>query len=279
MTAKEQLIITDNSLNEYRKILQNEEKKASTIEKYIRDVKKLRDFAKGQPITQELLINYKQHLQSSNLYTTSSINSYIAAANNFCRTMDAHLLHIKMLRTQHCAFTSIQNELSMQDYTTLIKTAITQNCTQLAMIIETLGSTGIRISELKYVTVESLHTGMASISNKGKIRQMIYALLSYCKSKGILSGCVFKTAGGKPLDRSNIWHSMKKLCNSAGIDSAKVYPHNIRHLFARCFYEQTNDIAKLADVLGHSNIETTRIYIKTSGNEHRRLLDGMGMVV
>ena len=164
MTAKEQLIITDNSLNEYRKILQNEEKKASTIEKYIRDVKKLRDFAKGQPITQELLINYKQHLQSSNLYTTSSINSYIAAANNFCRTMDAHLLHIKMLRTQHCAFTSIQNELSMQDYTTLIKTAITQNCTQLAMIIETLGSTGIRISELKYVTVESLHTGMASIS-------------------------------------------------------------------------------------------------------------------
>ncbi len=285
MTAKEQLIITDNSLNEYRKILQNEEKKASTIEKYIRDVKKLRDFAKGQPITQELLINYKQHLQSSNLYTTSSINSYIAAANNFCRTMDAHLLHIKMLRTQHCAFTSIQNELSMQDYTTLIKTAITQNRTQLAMIIETLGSTGIRISELKYVTVESLHTGMASISNKGKIRQilypqkLIYALLSYCKSKGILSGCVFKTAGGKPLDRSNIWHSMKNLGDSAGIDSAKVYPHNIRHLFARRFYEQTNDIAKLADVLGHSNIETTRIYIKTSGNEHRRLLDGMGMVV
>ena len=199
--------------------------------------------------------------------------------------MDAHLLHIKMLRTQHCAFTSIQNELSMQDYTTLIKTAITQNRTQLAMIIETLGSTGIRISELKYVTVESLHTGMASISNKGKIRQilypqkLIYALLSYCKSKGILSGCVFKTAGGKPLDRSNIWHSMKNLGDSAGIDSAKVYPHNIRPLFARRFYEQTNDIAKLADVLGHSNIETTRIYIKTSGNEHRRLLDGMGMVV
>lgn len=199
--------------------------------------------------------------------------------------MDAHLLHIKMLRTQHCAFTSIQNELSMQDYTALIKTALTQNRTQLAMIIETLGSTGIRISELKYVTVESLHTGMAYISNKGKIRQilypqkLIYTLLNYCKSKDILSGCVFKTAGGKPLDRSNIWHSMKKLCNSAGIDSAKVYPHNIRHLFARCFYEQTNDIAKLADVLGHSNIETTRIYIKTSGNEHRRLLDGMGMVV
>ena len=135
------------------------------------------------------------------------------------------------------------------------------------------------------MTVESLHAGMTSISNKGKIRQilypqkLIYTLLNYCKSKDILSGCVFKTAGGKALDRSNIWHSMKKLCDSAGIDSAKVYPHNIRHLFARCFYEQTNDIAKLADVLGHSNIETTRIYIKTSGNEHRRLLDGMGMVV
>lgn len=282
---KKSRIITEGRLKKYRKILQEQEKSKHTIEKYIHDVRMLQEYAAGKPLTKKMLINYKDHMETSGHYMASSINSYIAAINSFCDAMKWDELHIKMLRTQKSTFTSEQNELTKPEYERLIRTAIEQDNERLALVIETLGSAGIRISELPYVTVESLKSGTTIINNKGKIRQILYpkklvnVLLEYCKKHKIISGYVFRTYRGNPIDRSNLWRSMKRLCESADVDPCKVYPHNMRHLFARCFYEQKADISKLADVLGHSSIETTRIYIKTSGKEHKKQLDKMGMVI
>ena len=173
----------------------------------------------------------------------------------------------------------------MQEYEKLVKTAYKKGDIRLALIIETLGSTGIRISELRYITAESLKYGMTDIHNKGKVRCILYpgellkVLRKYAKDMNILHGCIFITACGNPVNRSNVWRMMKKLCHDAGVREEKVYPHNMRHLFARIFYKIKNDIAKLADVLGHSNIDTTRIYIKSTGREHKRQLDRMNMII
>ncbi len=192
-------IITEGRLEKYRKILQEQEKSKHTIEKYIHDVRKLQEYATGKPLTKKMLINYKEHMETSGHYMASSINSYIAAINSFCDAMKWDELHIKMLRTQKSTFTSEQNELTKPEYERLIRTAIEQDNERLALVIETLGSAGIRISELPYVTVESLKTGTTIINNKGKIRQILYpkklvnVLLEYCKKHKITSGCVFRT--------------------------------------------------------------------------------------
>lgn len=278
-------ILNDSAIKHFKKILINEEKKPQTIKKYIRDIIKLKEYADGQPITKELLINYKEYLKKECGYKTTSINSFLAVINTFAEEMGWHNLKIKMIKIQKETFVPEQKEITVDEYKKLIKAALKKGDERLALIIQTLGSTGIRISELNYITVESLKTGISDIYNKGKVRRILYpqalidVLKEYSKKYHIKGGPIFRTRNNKAMDRSNIWRMMKNLCKETNVNPKKVYPHNMRHMFARNFYKIKKDIAKLADVLGHSSIETTRIYIKSTGREHKRQLDMMNMVI
>lgn len=278
-------IITKENLAAFRRHLICTEKSIQTIEKYLRDMEKFRRYAGNRELDKELLIHYKEYLEESCHYKITSINSYLAAVNHFCSFMGWNDLRVKTIRVQHDAFAPENREMTQEEYTRLIRTAMEQDREKLACLIQTLGSTGIRISELRYITVESLQDGKTEIHNKGKMRRILYPgelsklLKKYVKKEKIETGPIFRSRSGKPLDRSNIWRMLKRLSRAARVDPAKVYPHNMRHLFARCFYKIKKDIAKLADVLGHSSIETTRIYIKSTGREHRRQLDRMRLVI
>ena len=278
-------IITSSTLEYFRKMLIMAEKEIQTIDKYVRDIKKLMAYAKGQSISKEMLLKYKDYLQKCGKYKISSINSYLAAVNHFCEVMGWTDIRVKMIKVQRETFVPENKEITMHEYEKLVKTAYKKGDKRLAIIIETLGSTGIRISELRHITVESLKYGMADLHNKGKVRRILYPsellriLREYVKEKHICSGSIFITSKGNPINRSNVWRMMKNLCRDAGVSEEKVYPHSMRHLFARSFYKIKNDIAKLADVLGHSSIDTTRIYIKTTGKEHKRQLNKMKMVL
>lgn len=277
--------ITDDRIAAYRAILVREEKRNHTIDKYIRDIRKLKEYLAGRDLTKELLIRYKEHLESCARYTATSINSFLAAANSFCNKMGWEELRIKMIKIQRRTFETEDRELTQNEYNKLVQTAFIQGNERIALVIQTLGSTGIRISELQFVTVESLNKGMSDVYNKGKVRRIMYpkelvkALKAYAKKKKITDGCIFRTRTGKPLDRSNVWREMKKLCNCTNISVTKVFPHNLRHLFARNFYKIKKDIALLSDILGHSDVTTTRIYIRSTGKEHRKQLDMMHMVI
>ncbi|MFR0039613.1 MAG: tyrosine-type recombinase/integrase [Lachnospira sp.] len=278
-------VITDNTLEYFRKMLIMAEKEIQTIDKYIRDIKKLMEYAKGQSISKEMLLRYKDYLQKCGKYKISSINSYLAAVNHFCEVMEWTDIRVKMIKIQRETFVPENKEITMHEYEKLVKTAYKKGDNRLALIIETLGSTGIRISELRHITVESLKYGMADLHNKGKVRRILYPsellkiLREYVKERHICSGSIFITSKGNPVNRSNVWRMMKNLCRVAGVSEEKVYPHSMRHLFARSFYKIKKDIAKLADVLGHSSIDTTRIYIKTTGKEHKRQLNKMKMIL
>ena len=234
-------IITKKAIEYYEKMLIMAEKETQKIKKYIRDVKKLMIYANGRSISKELLLKYKEYLEKCGNYKISSINSYLAAANNFCDVMGWTDIRVKMIKVQHETFIPENKELTMQEYEKLVKTAYKKGDIRLALIIETLGSTGIRISELKYITAESLKYGMTDIHNKGKVRRILYpgellkVLQKYAKDMNILHGCIFITACGNPVNRSNVWRMMKNLCHDAGVREEKVYPHNMRHLFAEYF--------------------------------------------
>lgn len=277
-------VITELTLSQFKDEMYRNEKRQNTIEKYIRDIRKLKDYAGTREITKELLVGYKEELERGGKYCTSSINSFLAAANCFCTVMGWTDVRVKMVRIQRDAFVPENQELSKDEYEKLIKAALRKGDERLALLMQTLGGTGIRISELSFITVESLRKGMTDIYNKGKARRILYptkliqALQSYVRRNNIKKGCIFCTMYGMPMDRSNIWKAMKRLCASAGVSKEKVFPHNIRHLFARCFYQVKPDIARLADVLGHCNIETTRIYIKSTGKEHKEHLNRMHML-
>ena len=276
--------ITDKIIEQFRIALYEDEKQSTTIQKYIRDIRKLQDFLQGSALSKESLIKYKAYLKESGKYKTRSINSFLVAVNHFCEAMGWDELRIKTIRIQEAAFCPENRDLSKKEYQQLIRTAEKEGDERLALLIQTIGSTGIRVSELRYITVESLQCGMAEIDNKGKVRRILYPsrlrniLRKYARKHGIRSGAIFCTRTGKPLHRTNIWRMMKQLCERAGVEKEKVFPHNLRHLFAKCFYELEKDIAKLADVLGHSNIDTTRIYIRSTGKEHKRQLDMMKMI-
>ena len=278
-------IITIERIKQFEAALYRNEKESATIQKYVRDIMKLMEYLNGKELTKDRLVAYREYLKKSGKYKISSINSYLAAANQFCELMNWCELRIKSLKIQQDAFCPEKRHLTQAEYSRLVKTANRQGKKRIALIIQTIGSTGIRVSELSYITVESLELGMTEVYNKGKMRRILYpqalkkALQLYVKENGVREGAVFQTVSGKPLDRSNIWKEMKKLCKDASVEESKVFPHNLRHLFARNFYKIKNDIAKLADVLGHSSIDTTRIYMKSTGNEHRRQLDSMKMVL
>ena len=277
-------VITEQMLEEYINYLRNEEKSKATISKYLCDLKKLMSYADDREIDKELMIAYKEKLFEEEHYEVSSINSFLVAANRFCEYMGWYEVRVKTYKVQKESFCSDNKCISKEDYFNLVKSAKEKGKKRLAMILQTICATGMRVSELQFITVASVRNNSVVIHNKGKIRTILLPdklrkeLLYYISKEGIKKGMVFCTSSGKAVNRSNIWREMKAICGEAGVDAVKVFPHNLRHLFAQCFYAIKQDIAKLADVLGHSNIETTRIYIRTSGREHRRQLNQMKLV-
>lgn len=272
---------TTQNLNEFKRKLIQEEKSEVTLQKYMRDVMKFLDYASHQEITKDLILSYKKHLQDEG-YALRSINSMIASLNSFLEFMGWSDFKVRNLRVQKQMYSTEEKELTKNDYFRLLKASEGQY--QLHLILQTICSTGIRISELKYFTVESVKSGEISVQCKCKTRVILIPrelkkkLIHYAKEKNIESGSVFITKNGKPVDRSNIWKQMKQLCEKANVSTQKVFPHNLRKLFARTFYAMEKDIAKLADILGHGSINTTRIYIMTTGQEHRRKIERLGLI-
>lgn len=232
-----------------------------------------------------MVVGYKEYLRKKKKYKLTSINSFLVAANRLFEYLGWYDLRVRTYKIQKEAFVPENRDLSREEYKRLVKAALKKGKIRLAMIIQTICATGMRISELASVTLESVAGGVVEIYCKGKQRIILLPgklrkkLLRYIKENKIAGGIVFRTSGGKAVDRSNIWKEMKMLSKEAGVQESKVYLHNLRHLFAKEFYTAGKDIAKLADVLGHSNIETTRGYIKTTSREHQKLLDQMNLVL
>lgn len=269
-------------LKGFEKHLTEEEKSAATIEKYMRDVRYFLSFAGDREIDKTLTIEYKSHLEQN--YAIVSANSMIAALNCYLRYMGMDKYYIRQFKIQKQIYCSEEKELTKAEYIRLVSAAKERGSERLSLLIETICGTGIRVSELQFVTVEAANLSEAVVSCKGKRRSVFIQsklkkkLLKYAKAHEITSGAIFITKTGKPMNRSNIWKEMKSLCERAGVNPSKVFPHNLRHLFARTFYSIDKDIAKLADILGHSSIDTTRIYIISTGMEHRRRIERMRLV-
>lgn len=276
------MMIYEENIKEFLEHLRLEEKSIYTISKYSHDVRTYYSYADGRPLTKNLVMEYKEHL-ISNGYKTDSINSMLAALNSFLTFIGRTDCKVKHLRCQRKVYCRADKELSKAEYLRLLEAA--KDKPRIRMIIETICATGIRVSELSYFTVEAIQKGEVAVSCKNKTRSILIPgklkkrLLDYCRRQDIKQGIIFRTKSGCPVDRSNIWAEMKKLCQTAKVLPGKVFPHNLRKLFARTFYKLQKDIARLADLLGHSNINTTRIYIMTTGTEHRRQIDKMGLVV
>ncbi len=260
------------------------EKSRATIEKYLRDTEQfLKEMGEGRMLTKSMVISYKQSLAKN--YAVTSANSKLAAVNCFLRAAGCAEYTVRAFKVQKKAFRARERELTKEEYISLVKTARNRGNQQLCMLIQTICATGIRISELPFVTVESLYDRRAVVSLKGKTRTVLLPaklcrqLIRYVQAENIRSGSIFITRNGKPLDRSNIFHSMKKLCDDAGVDKDKVFPHNLRHLFAVTYYQSERDVCHLADLLGHSSIDTTRLYTIVSCEEQERQIDSLGLLL
>ena len=277
-------IITTEKIREFEKYLRLEERSASTARKYADAVTAFYDFLPpDKSVSRERLLRWKNELRDSR--AASTVNVMISAVNSFFAFMSWNDLHTKQIRTQRRIYRDTNRELSRDEYIKLLNAAKNDGNRRLFYLMQTLGATGIRISELRFITVESLKNGRATVDCKGKRRGVLIpkrlrdALLNYCEAEGIVSGPVFVTKHGNPVNHSNIWRELRKLCSAARVAPHKVFPHNFRHLFAVTFYRQQKDIAKLADLLGHASIDTTRIYIMESGAEHERQIERLGLVV
>ena len=277
-------ILTSNQIAAFTAYLKSEEKSENTIEKYIRDVRAFTTYMGNAEITKEAVIDYKNKLLSEG-YAARSINSMIASINSLFAFLGWQNLKVKSLKLQRQIYCPEEKELTKAEYMRLVNTAKQKGNERLNLLIQTICGTGIRVSELQYITVEAVTCGEAVVSLKGKtrsvfiVRELQKKLLRYAAEQKIDSGAIFITRTGKPMSRTNIWREMKSLCEQAGVNPQKVFPHNLRHLFARTFYGIEKDIAKLADILGHSSINTTRIYIITTGNEHRHRMENMRLVI
>ena len=278
----EKHILTAEQITAYGCWLRQEERAPGTIEKYLRDIRGFFAWLDGRTVTKEIVTDWKEQLQTEK--ATSTVNGALAAINGLFRFLGWEDCRVRFLKVQRRLFRDSKRELTRNDYERLITTARERGQDRLALLMETICATGIRVSEVQYITVEAAKEGRTEISLKGKIRTIILPaklcrkLLKYAKKNKTVSGEVFLTRNGKPLSRRQIWAEMKALCKYAGVEPSKVFPHNLRHLFAKAFYRACKDIVKLADVLGHSSIETTRIYLLTSGVEHQRQLDRLGLV-
>ena len=274
--------ITKELIKNFRRYLIEEEKAAATVEKYIRDINVFADWLGEKELDKETVLIYKENLTQN--YAPASVNSVLSSLNSFFTFNEWYNLRVKNLKIQKQLFANKDNELTKEEYERLLTAAKSKGNEQLYFLMQTICSTGIRVSELCYITVESLKAQKAQINLKGKMRVVILPkelckmLLKYSKEQNITSGSVFVSRNGKPLDRSNIWKMMKALCESAGVARAKVFPHNLRHLFARTFYSNQKDIVRLADILGHSSVNTTRIYTMETGETHRRQIQKLGLL-
>lgn len=271
------------NIETYLQYLREQEKSAGTLEKYKRELYELLSFLSGKNESKEELISWKAQLEQK--YRPAGVNGRLVAANGFFSFFGRYDLRMKLLRIQKEIFAKEEKELTKGEYILLVQAAERKGNMRLSLVIQTICATGIRVSELQYITVESLKKGRAEVNCKGKRRviflpmDLLRKLKNYAKEKGISTGVIFCTRTGCPLNRCNIWSDMKKLCRDAQVNPQKVFPHNLRHLFARTFYSLEKYIAKLADLLGHSNIETTRIYIMESGREHQEKLEKMRLVI
>lgn len=275
--------LNKTTIEQFQKHLILEERSAATVDKYVRDVKAFAEYLCGKELTKEGVIAYKKHLQTT--YATRSVNSMLASVNSLFTFLDWHELKVKSVKLQQQIYCPEEKELTRAEYTRLCRTAERKHNERLTLLLQTICGTGIRVSELQYITVESVKCGKAMVSCKAKtrtvfiVRELQKKLLRYISEQKIKAGMIFVTKAGKPLNRTNIWREMKALCEEANVNPAKVFPHNLRHLFARVFYGIEKDIAKLADVLGHSSINTTRIYIISTGTEHRKRMETMRLVI
>ena len=277
-------ILTSEAIDCFKKHLREEEKSENTIEKYLRDVRAFAEYLKSAEITKEAVIAYKNKLLSEN-YAVRSINSMLASLNNLFVFLGWADCRVKSIKVQRQIYCSEEKELTKAEYIRLVHTAKQKGNERLNLILQTICGTGIRVSELQFITVEAVKNGEAVVSLKGKTRSVFIVkelkkkLLRYASEQRITSGTIFITRTGRPMSRTNIWREMKGLCEQAGVNPQKVFPHNLRHLFARVFYGIEKDIAKLADILGHSSINTTRIYIISTGDEHRKRMEHMRLIL
>lgn len=283
MMKKKQPMVTIQLIEKYLNHLMEEEKSVATLKKYRHDLNELHNYLQGMLLTKSILIEWKKYLIEK--YAPSTVNSMLIAVNGYLRFFSWHDLSMKLLKIQKPLFSDENKELTREEYARLVMTASKRSNARLSLILQTICATGIRVSELKFITIEAVQTGRTEISNKGKRRviflpqQLRKLLRKYAQKHGKISGPVFTTRTEKPLDRSNIWRDMKALCTEAKVAPEKVFPHNLRHLFARTFYSLEHDLSRLADILGHSSIVTTRIYTAESGTVHARQMGRLGLVI
>ena len=275
--------ITSADIAAFREELILTEKGAATVEKYARDAAAFSAFADGGTITKLTVIAYKERLQET--YAPRSVNSMLASVNSLFAFLGWHDLKVRSLKLQQQVYCHEEKELTKAEYVRLCRAAAQAHNERLHLILQTICGTGMRVSELQYITVEAAKRGEATVRCKGKtrtvflVKELKQKLLRFAAKQKIKSGMIFVTRTGKPLGRTNIWREMKALCKAANVNPEKVFPHNLRHLFARVFYNMEKDIAKLADILGHSSINTTRIYIISTGTEHRKRMESMRLIL
>lgn len=276
-------VIVTEQFEAFEEYLRNEERERSTTEKYLRDVREFAAWLTGGEAAKERVTAWKEHLTAKG-FRPETVNGKLSALNKFFSFLGWEHCRVKYLKIQRRLFRGTEKELTKEEYLRLLETADVLGKKRLALLIETICATGIRVSEVKYITAEAVQMGRADISLKGKIRTILLPgklrrkLQKYARKKKIASGEIFITRSGKGISRRQIWAEMKALCGKAGVEPSKVFPHNLRHLFARTFYRICRDVVKLADVLGHSSVETTRIYLISTGTEHIRQIERLGLI-
>lgn len=275
--------LSASQIQDYAQHLIGEERAPATVEKYLRDIRAFLAWTARRPVTRELGGQWKNELLDSGL-APATVNAKLSALNSLFRFLGWDECRVRFLKVQRQVFRDASKELTKTEYVRLLETARRQGNKSLELLMETICAAGIRVSETQHITVEAAEAGRAEIRLKGKIRTILLPgklcrkLLKYAKKQKIASGEIFLTQSGAPITRHQIWQAMKSLCAASGVEASKVFPHNLRHLFARVFYQATRDIVKLADVLGHSCVDTTRIYLMTTGAEHARQLERLGLV-
>ena len=280
---KKKMQLTQREFDQFEDYLRHDEREESTIEAYLRSLTRFAEWADGRAVTKELAMEWKAALAESG-YRPISVNAMLAAVNKFFTCMGREDCKVKYLKLQRQMFRKSEKDLSKEEYQRLVQAAHEKGDLRMELILETICATGIRVGELKYITVEAVRAGVAEIALKGKIRTILLPhrlcrkLQKYAKQQKIASGKIFLTQDGLPVSRQSIWTRMKALCEAAGVERSKAFPHNLRSLFARSFYGSCHDVVRLADVLGHSSIETTRIYLMSTGKEYLRQLDKLGLV-
>ena len=274
--------LTNELILKFKNYLIEEEKSKATLEKYIRDIETFYAWVSDKELNKLCVLNYKEYLTEN--YAVASVNSMLSSINSFFTYLEWYELRVKTIKVQKQIFASNDKELTKDEYERLLTAAKAKSNQRLYLLMQTICSTGIRVSELRFITVEAINRGRSEINCKGKRRcaflptELCKILKEYVKEQKIKSGAVFVSKNGNPLDRSNIWSDMKKLCKEAGVSEKKVFPHNLRHLFARTYYTLQKDIVRLADILGHSSVNTTRIYTMETGEIHRKQIQRLGLL-